>query len=73
MSQDEFRDAILDERGREFFGEGIRRMDLIRHGKFIEVANQAGISNAQAHHVLFPIPQSVIQEGGGIIEQNLGY
>jgi hypothetical protein len=73
MSQEQFRDALLDERGREFFGEGLRRMDLIRHGRFIQVARDAGITNAQPHHVLFPIPQSVIQEGGGIIEQNPGY
>ena len=35
-SQSAFRDFILEERGREFFCEGIRREDLIRHGKFIQ-------------------------------------
>lgn len=73
MSEAQFRDAILDERGRELFSEGVRRQDLVRHGKFIEKAIARGASNAQPHHVLFPIPQEVIIEGKGIIEQNPGY
>lgn len=73
MTQNEFRDAILDERGRELFCEGTRRQDLIRHGKFIEYAQARGISDAESHETLFPIPQSVITEGNGIIEQNEGY
>src|SRR5690606_37933751 len=35
MTMEQFRDAILDERGRELYAEGTRRQDLIRHGKFI--------------------------------------
>lgn len=31
-----FLDAILLERGHEFYMEGVRRSDLIRHGKFIQ-------------------------------------
>jgi starch-binding outer membrane protein, SusD/RagB family len=73
MTQDEFRDAILDERGRELFGEGARRQDLIRHGKFIEYALARGIDDAEDHEVLFPIPQSVITESGGVVQQNPGY
>ncbi|RNC83207.1 MAG: RagB/SusD family nutrient uptake outer membrane protein [Balneola sp.] len=72
LSQTEFRDAILVERGHELFAEGVRRQDLIRHGKFIEYAQARGTS-AQSHHVLFPIPQEVILQGEGIIEQNPGY
>lgn len=67
-----FRDYILYERGHELFGEGVRRQDLIRHGKFIQYARERG-NNAQDYHVLFPIPQSVITEANGIIEQNPGY
>jgi hypothetical protein len=73
MTQAEFRDAILDERGRELFGEGTRRQDLIRHGKFIEYAQDRGIVDAETHEVLFPIPQSVITESNGIVTQNEGY
>jgi hypothetical protein len=72
LSQDEMRDFLLDERGRELYSEGVRREDLIRHGKFIEYAQQRGTS-AQPHNVLLPIPEDVILQGGGIIEQNPGY
>jgi tetratricopeptide (TPR) repeat protein len=72
LSEDQFRDSILVERGRELYAEGVRRQDLIRHGKFIEYAQARG-ANAQAHQTLFPIPLSVIIQGEGIIEQNPGY
>jgi hypothetical protein len=73
MTQAEFGDAILDERGRELFGEGVRRQDLIRHGKFIQYALDRGITNAEPRDVLFPIPQEVITESNGIVAQNEGY
>ncbi|MFC1568725.1 RagB/SusD family nutrient uptake outer membrane protein [bacterium] len=72
LSKDDMRDFLLDERGRELYLEGARREDLIRHGKLIEYAQARGVS-AQSHHVLFPIPEDVIIQGGGIIEQNPGY
>ncbi|MEX2601769.1 MAG: RagB/SusD family nutrient uptake outer membrane protein [Balneolaceae bacterium] len=73
LNQSEFRDALLRERGHEFHGEVMRRQDLIRHGKYIDNALERGKTNAQAHHVRFPIPNSVITEGDGVIEQNPGY
>lgn len=73
LTQDQFREAILDERGRELFCEGHRRQDLIRHGKFIEKAIERGATSASSKHILFPIPASVILEGNGIIEQNPDY
>lgn len=73
LTQEAFRDAILDERGRELFSEGHRRQDLIRHGKFIEKAVERGATSASSKHVLFPIPSDVMLEGNGIIEQNPGY
>lgn len=73
LTQDEFREAILDERGRELFSEGHRRQDLIRHGKFIDKAVERGATSASERHILFPIPSEVIIEGNGVIEQNPFY
>jgi hypothetical protein len=72
LSQEVFRDSLLAERGREFFAEGVRRQDLIRHGKLIEYALEDG-AEAEPHHVLFPIPRGVIQESEGVVTQNCGY
>ena len=70
-SKEALREAILVERGWEFVVEGLRRRDLIRHGKLIERAKARGV-NAQAHHVLFPIPQAEINSNPNL-EQNTGY
>jgi len=71
-TRESLRDFILDERGREFHTEGlIRRQDLIRHGKFISMAVARGKA-AQAHHVLFPIPQTEIDKNPNLV-QNPGY
>jgi hypothetical protein len=70
-TKDSLRDFILEERGRELYNEGHRRNDLIRHGKFIQRAIARGI-DAQSHHVLYPIPQSAINENPNL-KQNPGY
>lgn len=72
MTTNQFRDAILDERGRELYAEGVRRQDLIRHGKFVAKAQERGLS-ATEKHILFPIPINVINESQGVIVQNPGY
>lgn len=77
-SKDNFRDFILDERGRELYCEGHRRRDLIRHGKWIQSAVDQGYIPEERkadykHMVLFPIPQEVIDESKGKIKQNEGY
>lgn len=72
-SKEAFRDFILDERGRELFCEGHRRRDLIRHDKFISTAHEEGYITAQPHMVLFPLPQSILDESKGKIQQNPGY
>ncbi|HTI58614.1 RagB/SusD family nutrient uptake outer membrane protein, partial [Mucilaginibacter sp.] len=73
-TQDAFRDAILRERGWEFVGEGKRREDMIRQGKFLSSALARGISanNVTAGKVLFPIPQSEI-DANKLCVQNPGY
>lgn len=80
-----FLEKMLEERGHEFFFEGVRRQDLIRHGKFIgaaiEKAEFAGKStekiatqvDGKYKYELFPLPLKVITEGKGIVKQNPGY
>src|SRR5690606_21595843 len=69
--KDLFRDLILLERGHEFFNEGHRRIDMIRMGKFISNAQSRG-KNAKEYHLVFPIPQVVI-DSDPAITQNPNY
>lgn len=70
-SPQEFKDLLLDERGREFHTEAIRRQDLIRHGKFIEMAIERG-KPAMDFHVRYPIPITEIERNPNLV-QNEGY
>ena len=70
-NQDSLREAILEERGWEFWFEGKAREDQIRHGVFISRA-QARAKNAQDFHKIFPIPQ-VELDANPDLEQNPGY
>ena len=84
-SVEDFLDKLLEERGHEFYFEGVRRQDLIRHGKFIEAAlakaRFAGQPtgkietkvDGQYKYEKFPLPTHLITEGQGIIIQNPGY
>ncbi|MNL45844.1 SusD family protein [compost metagenome] len=65
------RDFLLAERGREFFSEGLRREDLIRHNKFIQSARDRGFA-AKDYQVLFPIPLQQIDANPNL-SQNEGY
>jgi len=65
LNQNQLRDAILEERGKEFFLEGKRRIDLIRHGKLIplwKASLEARYPDAdfsyitKETHTYFPIP-----------------
>lgn len=77
-----FNDALLTERGHEFYLEGLRRQDLIRFGKYVELANKR-IDEANANgksyfkvdnsHNRFWIPQTFIDESKSNIKQNEGY
>ncbi len=71
-TKESLRDQILIERGWEFFTEGLRRQDLIRHGKFISSAQERGKNLAQPHHVLFPIPQTEL-DANPALQQNPSY
>lgn len=69
-------DDILDERGREFSWEMIRRRDLIRYNKFNSVQY---VSATESVRKWFPIPYSILQkslrdeEGNPIWTQTEGY
>ena len=64
-------DEVLDERGRELYWEGLRRIDLIRFGKFNEPWEEKG-PNTDAYRVLFSIPQLAIDSNPNL-KQNKGY
>ena len=79
-----FLEKLLLERGHEFYFEGVRRQDLIRHGKFIEFAIAKNDYNSVSYSHLetpegarkyqrFPIPQYYIIQSKGYIEQNPGF
>jgi len=72
LTQTTMRQAILDERGRELYGEGVRRQDLLRNGTYISTAIAMG-RQAQPYDTLYPIPQAIIVQGEGVISQNAGY
>ena len=55
---------ILDERGREFYSEGIRRTDLVRFGKFR--------TGDEAYRNIYPIPAAIINKCPQM-KQNEGY
>lgn len=69
-------DDVLDERGREFAWELVRRRDLIRFNKYHQVQF---VSATDKYRNWFPIPYSVLQKslkdenGNSIWTQNEGY
>jgi len=71
-SQEQLRDHIFDERKWEFYGEGHRRTDLVRQGKFVEQALSRGVSHASEHHNRYPLPQAAM-DANPLLEQNPGY
>lgn len=65
-------DELLDERGREFAWEGVRRRDLIRHNKFSQ-GTWDFKPKVSKHFDWFPIPRKMIEVSGGLWTQNEGY
>lgn len=62
-------DQLLDERGREFFWEGVRRQDLIRFGKFLTPWQEKPSDDPK--YLIFPIPSN--QMANPNYTQNPGY
>lgn len=78
-----YEQILLDERGHEFYLEGLRRQDLIRFkdssGKSLYEAKAEARAKDQPvkwvrnSHNRYPIPQSYIDESKSAITQNPGY
>jgi len=66
------RDRILKERSWELWCEGVRREDLLRHEKYLDVARQVGSSFVSDKNLLYPIPTWAIIENPNL-ENNPGY
>ena len=66
-------DELLDERGREFAWEMVRRRDLIRFNKYSKGEWLFKKAAADNHWDWFPIPRKMIETSGGLWTQNPGY
>lgn len=66
------RERILQERSWELWCEGVRREDLIRHDKYLDVAKENGAQFVSEKNLLFPIPDWAIIENPNL-KQNSGY
>ena len=71
LTQAGLRDAILKERLLEFAGEGKRRQDLIRMGKFTAPFAYK-LNTTEPFRILFPIPATQLQSNPQLT-QNPGY
>ncbi|MCR9253189.1 MAG: RagB/SusD family nutrient uptake outer membrane protein, partial [bacterium] len=63
-------DAMLDERGFEFYWESHRRTDLIRFGKFNDAWTEKSAS--ESFKRVFPIPINALAASSKLV-QNDGY
>ena len=74
LSQDEFRNAVLNERRHEFVSEGQRWYDLVRTEKLVESVKRAKGDNANpsATNYIFPIPLRELDNNKNLT-QNPGY
>lgn len=82
LSQDQFRQALRDERKWELAGEGYRRMDLIRWGILLDVVKSTKYrvyepaANITARNLLLPIPATEINLNPNLLKSdptNNGY
>ena len=72
--------TILDERGREFYAECMRRPDLVRFNKYggetgYQWQYKGGATNGKnfsAHMNIYPIPQAILEKNPALV-QNAGY
>ena len=60
---------VLNERGREMYWEGVRRMDQIRFGTF---HTDPAVVNKDVNRCLYPIPANAVASNP-LLKQNAGY
>ena len=70
LTRQQFNDAILNERAWDLYLEGVRKMDLIRHGKWTSALQTVGKTPSGE---LFPVPQYALDVSGGTLSQTSGY
>jgi hypothetical protein len=63
-------DEMLNERSRELYWEGLRRVDQVRFGTFDDTWTEK--TATEASRVLFPIPQQALDSNPNLV-QNEGY
>jgi hypothetical protein len=74
-----FRSYILEERAKEFAGEGLRRFDLLRWGIYLQTMNAIGvdekdvIKRREARHLLLPLPANEVNTNPFIDKNNPGW
>ena len=72
---------LMEERRREFLGEGIRWNDLVRENMFVNTMNAwrvsdtltATIQQVKPEYSVYPVPQAEILAKPGLYDQNEGY
>ncbi|PTQ98287.1 putative outer membrane starch-binding protein [Mucilaginibacter yixingensis] len=72
--------TLMEERRREFAGEGLRWNDLVREGLAVDVMNAwikadavTNVSQVVPNYVIYPVPAAEIQTKAGLYTQNPGY
>ena len=74
-------DFLMEERRREFIGEGIRWHDLVRSGLVVSTMNawistddnKKVMSPMKEEFIIYPVPQAELNVKPGLYEQNKGY
>lgn len=74
LTQSAFREAIYEERKKEFVQEGQRWFDLVRWGRLVsEIKKVPAKSGVSDRNILYPIPQSERNINPEGLPQNPGY
>jgi hypothetical protein len=80
LTKTQMTDYLFRERAVEFYGEGQRRLDLLRWGKLVSAVKTAAVAedplvatNIQDFHTLYPIAAVELQKNPNLAPNNPGY